>query len=159
MRQCEFCVAENTYQQVVEIVGDAAGEHPQALEFLSLLDLGFQLLVHLLGALVRGGFGQAHHLAESSSKLEAIGWPLSRIRFGNYHRVENVRIDAEKRLIWITGISSDVGDIVPYSLPEMVLKVLAPNVLFIFALVSSVAAFLEYLIRRRQRPSQDAAHD
>ena len=39
----ELGVAEHAHEDVVEVVGDAAGQHPQALQLLALLELALQL--------------------------------------------------------------------------------------------------------------------
>jgi hypothetical protein len=44
-------------QQVVEVVGDAAGQHAQAFQFLGLLHLALQLQALFLGPLALGDIG------------------------------------------------------------------------------------------------------
>jgi hypothetical protein len=50
-------VSQNNRQQVVEIVGDAAGQHAQAFQFLGLLHLALQLQALFLRPLALGDIG------------------------------------------------------------------------------------------------------
>jgi hypothetical protein len=50
-------VAGNDRQQIVEVVRDATGQHPQAFEFLRLQQFALQRQAPLLGALVLGDVG------------------------------------------------------------------------------------------------------
>jgi hypothetical protein len=49
-----YRVPEHTRYQVVEVVRDAAGQYVQAFEFLSMLDLRFEITPFLLGLLAVG---------------------------------------------------------------------------------------------------------
>ena len=52
--QGQVCVSQDGDQQVVEIVGDASGEHSQAFELLRLADLDIDLLPLPRGLLLLG---------------------------------------------------------------------------------------------------------
>src|SRR5262245_37996651 len=51
-----FASADNDRQQIVEIVGDAAGQTADRFHFVSALDLGFQPLTRVFGPITLGDF-------------------------------------------------------------------------------------------------------
>ena len=53
-RQRQTGVAQHAGQQVVEVVGDAAGQDAKALQLLGVLELGLELATVVLGPLVFG---------------------------------------------------------------------------------------------------------
>jgi hypothetical protein len=67
LHQSQAGVAENSDQQVVEIVRDAAGEEPQALHLLRLLDAPLEPAALLFAALALGDVGDHREAADETA--------------------------------------------------------------------------------------------
>ena len=63
LHQGQAGIAQDGGEQIVEIVGDAAGQHAQAFQLLGMLNLGFEFAALFLGACAIGDINDScqHH--------------------------------------------------------------------------------------------------
>ena len=72
IHQGQTRMTHDAHEQVVEVMGDAARQHPEALQLLGLLDLGLHVLPVLLGLAPLGHVAGVHHDAVDARNVQGV---------------------------------------------------------------------------------------